>query len=149
LPRGFEKGPWVTRSALRHRGQTRRGSPFRETRKRRTATRLSSNQELAGVFIHEAFGHICEADFLLRNEPMRKVMEIGKRFGVEALNVVDDGLHPRRARAIAPTMTRASGEIGPTLFKEGVLTGLMHSRATAQKARGKTHWECARRLLGA
>ncbi|MGC8963675.1 MAG: TldD/PmbA family protein [Candidatus Bipolaricaulaceae bacterium] len=90
------------------------------------------DQDLAGVFIHEAFGHICEADFLLRNEPMRKVMELGKRFGVEALNVVDDGFIPG-ARGNSPYDDEGVRRRRVYLIKEGVLTGLMHSRATAKK----------------
>jgi TldD protein len=94
------------------------------------------DQELAGVFIHEAFGHICEADFLLRNEPMRKVMEIGKRFGVEALNVVDEGFIPG-ARGNCPYDDEGVRRNRAYLIREGVLTGLMHSRATAQKLGAK------------
>lgn len=88
--------------------------------------------DLAGVFIHEAFGHICEADFLLRNEPMRKVMELGKRFGVETLNVVDDGFIPG-ARGNSPYDDEGVPRGRVYLIKEGILTGLMHSRATARK----------------
>jgi TldD protein len=94
------------------------------------------NQELAGVFIHEAFGHICEADFLLRNEPMRKVMELGKRFGVENLNVVDDGFIPG-ARGNCPYDDEGVRRQRVYLIKEGLLTGLMHSRATAKKLGAK------------
>jgi TldD protein len=90
------------------------------------------DQELAGVFIHEAFGHICEADFLLKNEPMRKVMQLGRRFGVEALNVVEDGYIPGR-RGNAPYDDEGVPRRKIYLIKEGVLTGLMHSRATAAK----------------
>jgi len=94
------------------------------------------DQDLAGVFIHEAFGHICEADFLLRNEPMRKVMELGKRFGVETLNVVDDGFIPG-ARGNCPYDDEGVRRERVYLIKEGVLTGLMHSRATAKKLGAK------------
>ncbi|RLE27091.1 hypothetical protein DRJ54_08145, partial [Candidatus Acetothermia bacterium] len=90
------------------------------------------DQELAGVFIHEAFGHICEADFLLKNEPMRKVMQLGKRFGVEALNVVEEGFIPGR-RGNAPYDDEGVPREKVYLIKEGVLSGLMHSRATAAK----------------
>lgn len=90
------------------------------------------DQELAGVFIHEAFGHICEADFLLRNEPMRRVMQLGRRFGVEALNVVEEGYLPGR-RGNAPYDDEGVRRRKVYLIKEGVLSGLMHSRATAAK----------------
>lgn len=90
------------------------------------------DQELAGVFIHEAFGHICEADFLLRNPSLRKVMQLGRRFGVEALNVVDDG-HLPGARGNTPYDDEGVPRRKVHLIKEGVLTGLLHSRATAEK----------------
>ncbi|MCS7216792.1 MAG: TldD/PmbA family protein [Candidatus Bipolaricaulota bacterium] len=90
------------------------------------------DQDLAGVFIHEAFGHICEADFLLRNEPMRRVMTLGKRFGVETLNVVDDGFIPG-ARGNCPYDDEGVPRRRVYLIREGVLTGLLHSRATAKK----------------
>ncbi|MCS7240061.1 MAG: TldD/PmbA family protein [Candidatus Bipolaricaulota bacterium] len=92
--------------------------------------------DLAGVFIHEAFGHICEADFLLRNEPMRRVMELGKRFGVETLNVVDDGFIPG-ARGNCPYDDEGVPRRRVYLIREGVLTGLLHSRATAKKLGAK------------
>jgi TldD protein len=94
------------------------------------------NPELAGVFIHEAFGHICEADFLLRNKPMRKVMELGRRFGVETLHVVDDGFIPG-ARGNCPYDDEGVRRTRTYLIREGVLTGLMHSRATARKLGAK------------
>ncbi|MBC7093472.1 TldD/PmbA family protein [Candidatus Bipolaricaulota bacterium] len=88
--------------------------------------------KLAGVFIHEAFGHICEADFLLRNEPLRRVLRIGNRFGVETLNVVDDGYIPG-ARGNAPYDDEGVPRRKVYLIQKGVLSGLMHSRATARK----------------
>ncbi|MFH1609917.1 MAG: TldD/PmbA family protein [Candidatus Bipolaricaulota bacterium] len=88
--------------------------------------------DLAGVFIHEAFGHICEADFLLKNEPMRRVMRVGARFGVEALNVVDDG-YIAGARGNSPYDDEGVPRRKAHLIKNGVLSGLMHSRATAHK----------------
>lgn len=88
--------------------------------------------DLAGVFIHEAFGHICEADFLLRNEPMRRVMRVGTRFGVEVLNVVDDGYRPRE-RGNAPYDDEGVPRRKTYLIRDGILSGLMHSRATAHK----------------
>ncbi len=90
------------------------------------------DQELAGVFIHEAFGHICEADFLYRNRHMREIMQIGKRFGANMLNVVDDGFIPG-ARGNTPFDDEGVRRQKVYLIREGVLTGLMHSRATAKK----------------
>ena len=41
--------------------------------------------KLAGVFIHEAFGHLSEADHIARNEQLRKIMTLGARFGGDEL----------------------------------------------------------------
>lgn len=90
--------------------------------------------DLAGVFIHEAFGHICEADFLLKNEPMRRVMRVGAKFGVEDLNVVDDG-YIAGARGNSPYDDEGVPRRKAYLITNGVLSGLMHSRATAHKTK--------------
>ena len=87
---------------------------------------------MAGVFAHEAFGHLSEADFLYENEKMRELMHIGKKIGVPGLNIVDDG-----------SMAGLSGtqsfddEGTPTqktyLIRGGVLAGHLHSLETAGK----------------
>ena len=87
---------------------------------------------LAGVFVHEAFGHLSESDFVYENERMKELMQLGKRFGAGFLNVVDDGSLP--------------GQLGthhydfegvPTrknyLIQDGILVGRLHSRETAAK----------------
>ena len=38
---------------------------------------------LAGVFVHEAFGHLSESDFVYENDRMREIMVLGKQFGGE------------------------------------------------------------------
>ena len=49
---------------------------------------------LAGVFVHEAFGHLSEADFVYENDRMREIMTLGKKFGSEQLNIVDSATVP-------------------------------------------------------
>ena len=51
--------------------------------------------ELAGVFAHEAFGHLSEADFIYENPQARDMMKLGRRFGPDFLNIIDDGGHDR------------------------------------------------------
>lgn len=90
------------------------------------------DQELAGVFIHEAFGHLCEADFTFKNPRMRRLLEPGRGFGAEELNVIEEGYLPGLRGNY-----RYDDEGVPRqriyLIKEGVLQGLMHSRETAAK----------------
>ncbi|MFA6054228.1 MAG: TldD/PmbA family protein [Thermodesulfovibrionales bacterium] len=87
------------------------------------------NQDLAGVFTHEAFGHFSEAD-LIEDSTMREKMQIGAKLGNEALSIIDDPTIPGqlgfyryddegvRARPV-------------TLMRKGALTGRLHSRRTA------------------
>jgi TldD protein len=88
--------------------------------------------QLAGVFIHEAFGHLSEADFVYANPSAQQMMVLGRRFGPESLNVIDDGSLPGRRGT-----HRYDDEGTPTrrteLIKNGVLVGRLHSRETAAR----------------
>jgi len=87
---------------------------------------------IAGVFAHEAFGHLSEADFVYQNEPLRQVMVLGKRFGGKHLNIVDDATIPGLRGSY-----RYDDEGMPAtktyLIHEGVLVGRLHSRETAAR----------------
>ena len=52
---------------------------------------IIADPKLCGVFIHEAFGHMSEADFVYENPRMKDVMVLGREFGSPILNVYDDG----------------------------------------------------------
>jgi TldD protein len=90
------------------------------------------NRRLAGVFIHEAFGHLSESDFAYENPRAQEMMVLGRRFGPDSLNVFDDGSVP----GLRGTH-KYDDEGTPTgradLIKDGVLVGRLHSRETAQK----------------
>jgi TldD protein len=90
------------------------------------------NPKLAGTFIHEAFGHLSEADFIYENPQAQEMMVLGRRFGQDVLNVVDDG-----SRAGLRGYHKYDDEGTPTqrteLIKNGILTGRLHSRQTAAK----------------
>ncbi|MFW6189689.1 MAG: TldD/PmbA family protein [Planctomycetota bacterium] len=88
--------------------------------------------KLCGVFIHEAFGHLSESDFLYENPRMREMMQLGRRFGTEILNITDDGGRKGEAGFVAFDSEGVPGRRTP-LIKEGVLTGRLHSRETAAK----------------
>lgn len=90
------------------------------------------DQELAGTFIHEAFGHFCEADFLYKNERLRKIMQIGRRFGAENLNVIDDG-YIEGLRGNQRYDDEGVRRKKTYLIKNGVLRGFLHSRETAKR----------------
>jgi TldD protein len=87
---------------------------------------------LAGVFAHEAFGHLSESDFVYQNDKLRQVMVLGKRFGGKHLNIVDDPTIPGlRGSYKYDDEGTATGKT--YLIREGVLQGRLHSRETAAK----------------
>lgn len=90
------------------------------------------NPRLAGVFIHEAFGHLSESDFVYENPQAREMMVLGRRFGQDILTVFDDGSLP----GLRGTH-KYDDEGTPTgradLIKNGILVGRLHSRETAAK----------------
>ena len=91
---------------------------------------------LAGVFIHEAFGHLSEADFVYENPRMQDLLTLGKPLAIEQLNVVDDA-----TLAGLPGSLKYDDEGVPAqrkyLIKDGILQQRLHSRETA----GKMHEE--------
>ncbi|MCH7761157.1 TldD/PmbA family protein [candidate division TA06 bacterium] len=90
------------------------------------------NPMLAGVFAHEAFGHLSEADHLDENERILKIMELGKRFGSEELSIVDDGtLKGERGSYLYDDEGVPAQKTD--LIREGILVGRLHSRETAYK----------------
>ena len=87
---------------------------------------------LAGVFIHEAFGHLSEADHVYEDERMKEIMVLGKRFGGPHLNVVDGAAVPG-LRGSYGYDDEGVPSTRSYLLKEGVLVGRLHSRETAAK----------------
>ena len=91
-----------------------------------------TNPRMTGVFTHEAFGHLSEADFVYENPQMKEIMVLGKRFGMDHLNILDDGTYPNGLGThhydYEGTPTRKN-----YLIKDGILVGRLHSRETAAK----------------
>ncbi len=88
--------------------------------------------KLSGVFAHEAFGHLSEADFIFENPEFKKIMRPGRKFGAKELNIIDDGNMANEAghifiddEGIPPYKTY--------LIKNGIFNSLLHSRETAFK----------------
>ncbi|HBB31080.1 MAG TPA: hypothetical protein DDZ80_04175 [Cyanobacteria bacterium UBA8803] len=87
---------------------------------------------LAGVFIHEAFGHLSEADFVYENPDLQELLTLGKPIAIKQLNVIDDATLKG-----LPGSLEYDDEGVPAqrkyLIKNGILTGRLHSRETAGK----------------
>ena len=85
---------------------------------------------VVGVFVHEAFGHLAEADLALSGGVLTD--NIGKKIGSDLVTFYDDGTIPGSFGAF-----RYDDEGVPSqktlLIKDGVVTGLMHNRETAEK----------------
>ncbi|MGD9116852.1 MAG: TldD/PmbA family protein [Dehalococcoidia bacterium] len=87
---------------------------------------------LAGVFVHEAFGHLSEADHIYENERLREIMVLGKRFGGKELNVIDSAAVPD-LRGSYKYDDEGVPATKTYLIKEGELVGRLHSRETAAR----------------
>ena len=87
---------------------------------------------LAGVFVHEAFGHLSEADHVYENKRLQDLMRLGRRFGGKHLNIVDGaavpglrGSYQYDDEGVPATKTH--------LIREGILESRLHSRETAAR----------------
>lgn len=88
--------------------------------------------KLCGVFAHEAFGHLSEADFIYENPEFKKILKLGKRFANDKVSIIDD-----------PTIEGLAGSYKfdsegtksqkTFLIKNGILTARLHSKETAEK----------------
>lgn len=87
---------------------------------------------LTGLFVHEAFGHLSEADMLYENPDLLEVMSMGKRFGPDNLQIFD-GAYPEGHRGSYFYDDEGTPATTTQLIKDGVLVGRLHSRETAGK----------------
>ncbi|MFH1738132.1 MAG: TldD/PmbA family protein, partial [bacterium] len=86
---------------------------------------------LTGIFVHEAFGHLSESDFLYENPRLQEVMQLGRRFGPDELNIVDQGDYPHAG--YNPFDDEGTPTRKNHLIQDGILAGRLHSRETAAK----------------
>lgn len=93
-------------------------------------SRVVLGPNVVGVFVHEAFGHLAEADLALSGGVLSNNLE--KKIGSDIVTFCDDG-----TIAGAFGSFKYDDEGVPAqktiLIKDGVVTGLMHNRETAQK----------------
>jgi TldD protein len=87
---------------------------------------------LAGVFCHEAFGHLSESDFVYENERMKEIMVLGRQFGQPHLNIVDGAAVPDLRGSYKYDDEGVSAR-KTDLIRDGILVGRLHSRETAGK----------------
>jgi TldD protein len=87
---------------------------------------------LTGLFVHEAFGHLSEADMLYENPDLLEVMSMGRRFASKELQIFD-GAAPQGHRGSYLYDDEGTPATTTQLIKDGVLVGRLHSRETAGK----------------
>jgi len=87
---------------------------------------------LTGLFVHEAFGHLSEADMTYENPDLLEVMSMGRRFGPEILQIFD-GAAPQGHRGSYFYDDEGTPASTTQLIQDGVLVGRLHSRETAGK----------------
>lgn len=89
---------------------------------------------VVGVFVHEAFGHLAEADLTLLGSVL--LGKFGKKIASDVVTFYDDGLVEGAFGSF-----KYDDESVPTqktlLVKNGVVVGLMHNRETAQEFNAK------------
>ena len=93
------------------------------------------DQELAGVFIHEAVGHAVEADHVLEGNSILSG-KIGEQIASPLITVNDDpSLHEY---GYYPFDDEGAESRRTTLIQNGVLKSFIHSRETAGKLGGES-----------
>ncbi len=91
------------------------------------------DQELAGVFVHEAVGHATEADIILEGDSCLEG-KLGERIGSEFVTVIDDP--SMMQNGYYPFDDEGSLAQETILVKNGILNSYLHSRETAGRMGG-------------
>jgi TldD protein len=89
---------------------------------------------VVGVFVHEAFGHLAEADLALSGGVLAG--NLGKKIGSDLVTFYDDGTIEGSFGAFKYDDEGVQTQ-KTLLIKDGVVAGLMHNRETAQKFNAK------------
>ncbi len=88
--------------------------------------------EMAGLFVHEAFGHLSEADEIFDDKNLLQLMQPGTRYGPSFLNIYDSGREWGNRGA-----SHYDDEGLPTqktyLIQNGEVVGHLHSRESAAR----------------
>ncbi len=85
---------------------------------------------LAGLFVHEAFGHLSEGDNVYKSPDLARTMFLGRRLGRDILSIYDTGEYYENRGALR--YDDEGVRTGRTyLIQEGILVGRLHSRETA------------------
>ena len=88
--------------------------------------------DMAGLFVHEAFGHLSEADSLDENERLKELLKVGTEYGPKDLDIFDSGVEGGN-RGEAKYDDEGVPMQKTYLIKGGVVVGHLHCRESAWK----------------
>lgn len=88
--------------------------------------------EVAGVFVHESFGHNSEADGMVGDPQAKEIWKLGKKVAADFVSIVDSGLH-KGGSGYCPIDDEGFPATKTYLIKDGILTGRLHSFDTAME----------------
>ena len=88
------------------------------------------DSDVSGLFIHEAFGHLSEADNLIGNATLAETMTLGMTFAMQGFNVIDN---PNLKGFPGSYMYDHEGTRAEEVYliKDGKLSGRLHSLESA------------------
>lgn len=92
--------------------------------------RLLLSPAVTGVFVHESFGHMSEADGMIGDPKSKEVWQLGKKVAADFVSIVDSGLH-QGGSGYCPIDDEGFKSTKTFLVKKGVLSGRLHSYDTA------------------
>lgn len=88
--------------------------------------------KLSGVFAHEAFGHLSEADHVFENPRLQELLVMGKKIATPVLSIYDGAsAGPPGLRGSFKYDSEGTPAQKTYLIKDGFLVGRLHSRETA------------------
>ncbi|MCK5409279.1 MAG: TldD/PmbA family protein, partial [Candidatus Heimdallarchaeota archaeon] len=86
---------------------------------------------MGGVVVHESFGHLSEADFVVTGQsPIAD--RVGEQLGSEHVTLIDEGVTPYGGLYL-PYDDQGVKTGKTVLVEDGILKGYLHNRGTAQK----------------
>lgn len=92
--------------------------------------KLVLTPEITGVFVHESFGHMSEADSMIGDPVAKETWQLGKKVAADFISIVDSGIH-QGGSGYCPIDDEGHKATKTYLVKNGILSGRLHSFDTA------------------
>ncbi len=96
--------------------------------------------QMGGVVVHESFGHLSEADFVVTGQsPIAD--RVGEQLGSEHVTIIDEGV-PEQGGLFFPYDDQGTKTGKTVLVEDGILKGYLHNRGTAKKMNSELTGNC-------